>query len=151
MRISARTLCEVDAKYGITIDVALLGFASGILLLKTVTETLPSSLTVLSTVAVLGLLVHLLVREFAPLHCPPSPSPPAPQPPSATLVPTSSAASPATDARPPAAAARQPSPSLGSALDFWKDTPGIQGRQVAKLRSGRGYSNYVPVPESTST
>lgn len=169
MSLSARTqtLCELDAKYGITIDVALLGFASAILFVKAVTE-IPSFLTVLSTVTVLGLLLHLLVREFVPSYCP-RPPPSVPVAPSASEPAARAAADPAAAVSQPAAvsqaavasqaaaaalplgAARQfsrPS-SQANAFEFWKDTPGLQGRQVTKPRCGRGYSNYVPIPESS--
>lgn len=135
-------ICEFDAKYGITIDVALLAVASALLFVKTLTETLPSSLAVLSTVAILGLLVHILVREFVPSYCPI----PAAQT-SVPLAPTTTTSStPPPPTKPPAAAAAQ-KPPVGSALEFWKDTPGLQGRQLAAPRCARGYSNYIPVPE----
>ena len=168
---SLQTLCDWDAKHGMGLDIALLSFASCVLLTNTFIETLPTFLTVMSTAAVVGLLIHLLVREFMP-YCArgqdPPPSSSSSSPPAAASASSDAKADDATPATTSTTAATTntndddatmttttttavasaPAAIASGALGFWGDLPGMQGRAVAKPRCARGYSNYIPVPET---
>ena len=147
METPVQTLCDLDFQYGITIDVALLGLASVILLLKTLTD-IPVAVSFISTLAVLGLLTHVLVRELHCKHRRPSSSPETPatdQNSAPTASSTAAAAASSTAAASPEEASTEPAPE--GALGFWKDMPGLGGRRVAAPRCGRGYSSYIPGSE----
>lgn len=173
MKITKKQWCEFDAKYGLTIDLAFMGIAAILLILKWRFESLPSSLNALSTLTILGLLMHTLAREFLPNYCRDDVPPPStttttttvpttttpesasvtpaasesqPQPAQVADVPLPQAPSTAAPAAPAAPAALAGPLRGGNALAFWGNVQGLQGRRVEPPRCGRGYAHHIPQP-----